>query len=345
MGKRATIKDVAREANVSAATISYVLNNKESISEETKQKVYDAIAKLKYVPNLSAQGLSSNSSKLIGIVVPQTEPGSKLMFENPFYSEILSSIEYTARNFGYHVIISGTDADASYLKLAQQRNLDGIILIGFYPDEFYSELKKAEIPVVLIDSYCMDYYYHSIRINDRYGAYIATKYLLEKGHRDIAFVSGVIKNGGVVEARYLGYGDALKEFKVPVRDKYVFEGLVDFDSGMEQAENIIKSKLKVTAIFASADIIAVGVIKRLNQLGKIVPDDFSVIGFDDLSISKFINPGLTTVHQDIYKKGEAAVQLLMNALDNPETGKQEIIIPVSIVERESVKGLESAERP
>ena len=121
---RATLKDVAQEAGVSSATVSYILNGKRSISEETKARVMEAIKKLDYVPDLNARGLTMRDSKLIGVVVPQTEPGERLMFQNSFYSEILGSIEYYARLSGYHILISATDANESYLTLAKKRNLD-----------------------------------------------------------------------------------------------------------------------------------------------------------------------------------------------------------------------------
>jgi len=116
------------------------------------------------------------------------------MFQNSFYSEILGSIEYYARLSGYHILISATDANESYLTLAKKRNLDGIIVIGMYPDEFYQQMKKTQIPIVLIDSYCGDHYYHSIRIDDAYGSYLAAKYVLSRGHREIAFFCGQIKD-------------------------------------------------------------------------------------------------------------------------------------------------------
>ena len=211
---RATLKDVAHLAGVSAATVSYALSGKKTISEETKQRIQAAIEELDYVPDLNARGLSMRDSKLIGVVVPQTEPGDRLMFQNSFYSEVLGSIEYYARQQGYHILISATDANESYLTLAKKRNLDGIIVIGMYPDQFYQEMKKTQIPIVLIDSYCNDHYYHNIRIDDAYGSYLATHYLLENGHRDIAFFAGQLKENGVMKKRLLGYRQALQEFGI-----------------------------------------------------------------------------------------------------------------------------------
>jgi len=339
--RRVTIKDVAREAQVSPATISYVLNGKENISEETKARVYAAMEKLNYVPNLSARGLANNTSKLIGVVIPQTEPGSSLIFNNNFYSEIVSAIEYHARIRGYHVLISASDANESYFKLAKERNLDGIIVIGVYPDQFFFDVKKTQIPIVLIDSYFDDHYFHNIQINDRYGGYIATRYLLEKGHRRIGIFTGQLKEGGVVKKRFDGYVDALKEYDLPLRMEDVFEGTVDFHSGLELAHRLADSKTDITAVFCMADILAIGAMKGFHDRGLRIPEDISIVGFDDLVVAQYMWPGLTTVHQDIAAKGEKAVQILINSINNPHFGKQECILPISLVERESVKQLES----
>ena len=128
--KRATLKDVAERAGVSKATVSYILNNADKpITEETRLKVKKAIEELQYVPNIGAASLTNKTSKMIGVVIPQTEPGSQLMFQNSFYSEIISAIEYHARKIGYHILISGTDVDESYIKLIYERNLDAVIAI------------------------------------------------------------------------------------------------------------------------------------------------------------------------------------------------------------------------
>ena len=160
---RVTMRDVAKEAGVTSAAVSYALSGKRPISEETRRRVEQAIERLGYTPNMAARTLGSarQDSRLIGVVVPQTEAGSRLMFQNQFYSEILGSIELCARQKGYHVIISATDANESYLTLAKERNLDGIIVIGMYPDSFYQQMKESRIPIVLIDSYCNDHYYHT----------------------------------------------------------------------------------------------------------------------------------------------------------------------------------------
>ena len=261
------------------------------------------------------------------------------MFQNSFYSEVLGSIEYYARQRGYHILISATDANESYLTLAKQRNLDGIIVIGMYPDEFYQQMKKTQIPIVLIDSYCNDHYYNNIRIDDAYGSYLATRHLLECGHRDAAFFAGQLKENGVMQKRLAGYRQALEEFGVAYREDYVFEGQIDYKSGVAMAEHLARSGSGVTAIVAAADILAIGAIKGLYNSGLRVPEDMSIIGFDDLEISQYLAPGLTTIRQQISLKGQRAVELLLEHIADPSLSKQEEILPLKLIERGSVKKL------
>lgn len=336
---RATLKDVAQLAGVSTATVSYALSGKRTISEETKQRIQAAISELDYVPDLNARGLSMRDSKLIGVVVPQTEPGERLMFQNSFYSEVLGSIEYYARQQGYHILISATDANESYLTLAKKRNLDGIIVIGMYPNDFYQQMKKTQIPIVLIDSYCNDHYYHNIRIDDAYGSYLATRYMLENGHRHIAFFSGQLKENGVMKKRLLGYQQALEEFEVPYQKEYVFEGQIDYNSGIALSNQLMESGLPATGIVAAADILAIGAIKGLFEAGKRVPEAYSIIGFDDAEISQYLTPGLTTIRQQISMKGQKAVELLLKHIQDPTLPKQEEILPLQLVVRGSVRKL------
>lgn len=335
--ERPTLKDVAQRAGVTTATVSYALSGKRPISEQTKQRIMEAIAELDYVPDLNARGLSMRDSKLIGIVVPQTEPGERLMFQNSFYSEILGSIEYYARQEGYHILISATDANESYLTLAKKRNLDGIIVIGMYPDAFYQQMKKTQIPIVLIDSYCNDHYYHNIRIDDAYGSYLATRHMLDNGHEHIAFFVGQMKENGVMKKRLLGYQQALEESGIPFRREYVFEGQIDYNSGIDLAKELIASGLPATGIVAAADILAIGAMKGLYEAGKRVPDNYSIVGFDDVEISQYLTPGLTTVRQQISLKGQKAVELLLKHIEDPTLPKQEEILPLQLVVRGSVK--------
>ena len=337
--KRISIKDVAREAGVSASTVSYVLNDTptESISEETRKRVMAAVQKLGYVPNLNARSLSSRRSNLIGVLIPQTEPGKEFMFSNPFYGELLSSIEYTARQNGYHLLLSGTEEDQSYLNVAQNRGVDGIIIVGTYPGENLNELKRIGVPIVLVDSYVKDPDFHTIGIEDKEGARMATRYLIGKGHRRIAFISGSIRENGVNIKRYQGYCDALKEAGLEVDESAVYSGTVDYEYGLTAAAQYAERGRKQTAAFVTADVISMGFVKGLTQQGIRVPEDLSIVSFDDVYLANMAYPSLPTVHQEIGEKGRKAVELVLEAAKAKEHKHTECILPLHLVERDSVR--------
>ncbi|MGF7144677.1 LacI family transcriptional regulator [Anaerotaenia torta] len=341
-------KDVAKEAGVTAATVSYVLNGKSSvtISAETQDRVWSAVKKLGYVPNQAAKTLSSSRStgysrsNLIGVVIPQTEPGKKFMFSNPFYGEFLSALEYGARLEGYHLLVSGVNLDQSYIEIAKNRSLDGIIILGMYPSDEIQEYKRSGIPSVMVDCYCdNDHYFHSVRTDDRYGGYLATEYLIKKGHRRIAFVSGEAKEAGVNHMRFLGYQDALEEYEIPSDERLVINGYIGYEFGIEAAERIVDSNNGITAVFATADIIAVGMVKGFRKRGVRIPQDISIIGFDDIYASVICDPSITTIRQNIEDKGTEVAKLIVAAAQNRKYPKKEIIIPIEIIERESVRKL------
>ena len=341
MARRVTIRDVAREAGVSTATISYVLNNKvsESITPETIAKVNAAVERLGYVPNLSARSLRYRRSNLIGVVIPQTEPGKEFMFSNPFYGDFLSAVEYTARTRGYRLLISGTSVGQSYVEIAQNHGLDAIIILGIYPSDDIDAYKEAKIPLVLVDCYRNDHFFHSVGTNDRHGGYLATNHLIQRGHRRIAFVSGAVEASGVNQKRLFGYRDALDEAGLPFDRDLVFSGNVGYEYGIETARQIARICPDVTAIFATADIMAAGGIKGVSEAGLSVPGDISVVGFDDIFVANISSPGLTTVRQNIKEKGRVAVELALDAVDNPSSPKRDVVIPLEIVERDSVRSL------
>lgn len=336
--RRINMKDIAKEANVSVATVSYVINKRkdQTIAPATIKRVEDAVAKLGYVPNMAAKALVENKSYLLGVVIPQTEPGKQFMFSNPFYGELLSSIEFSAREKGYHVLISGTDIDQSYLEIANKRSLDGIIIVGIHPDDYYENLRNTSIPVVLIDSYCNNLPFKSISIKDRESAKLATKYFIDKGHNKIGFASGVISDNGVTYERYLGYKDALEEAGIPLDEDFIYSGTVSQEYGKELGIKIAAMDKRPSAIFSTADIIAFGLINGLKKAQLNIPEDISIIGFDDTWLARDCDPLLTTIKQDVFEKGQKAVELLLNDNSNE---KEHIILDVELIERDSVSKL------
>lgn len=341
--KKATIKDVASYAGVSAAAVSYVLNGKEhKVSAETRAKIAEAMKALNYIPNISARGLVKNTSKLIGVIIPQTEDRKQLVLENPFYSEMISAMESVLREYGYHIILSGVEKGKSYLNISVSRNLDGAIIMGIYPEKLYEECKQADIPIVLIDSYINDNFFINVGIDDEQGGYMATRYLIDNGHRNIAMVTGMIRKDGVTEKRFLGYKRALQERNLFYNPDYVFEDSVSYDHGLRTGRRIAQHFPEITAVFATADMVAFGVIRGIKESGKEVPDDISVIGFDDISVSHMFLPSLTTVRQQISLKGEMAARLLMDQITGKNFAASErrrTLDGLEIVERQTVRRL------
>ncbi|MDR3050672.1 MAG: LacI family transcriptional regulator [Oscillospiraceae bacterium] len=337
--KRVSIMDVAREVGVSKATVSYVLNHHpgETISADTTARVWDAVKRLNYVPNLNARSLISRKTNMIGVIIPQTEPGKEFMFANPFYGELLSAIEYTARKSGYHLLLTGTETDQSYINIARNRGVDGIIVVGTYPSKNLAELRSIDVPVVLIDSYVRDPAFHTIGIDDKEGGRLATSYLIEHGHRKIAFVSGSLREHGVNDKRYSGYLAALAQAGIAFNEKRVYAGTVDFDYGICAAKEMAERGQKETAAFIAADVLAMGLVKGLHGLGVRIPQDLSIVSFDDVYLSQMCEPSLTTIRQDISAKGRNAVQVIIDAAAQTEHKKREIIMPITLVERESVE--------
>ncbi len=335
--KRVSIKDVAKAAGVSTTTVSYVLNQtpSQTISPETIERVHQAVTALNYVPNLNARSLTSRKTNLIGVVIPQTEPGKEFMFSNPFYGELLSTIEFMARKKGYHLLLSGPEPDQSYINIARNRSVDGIIIVGSFPSKSLDELHQLSVPVVLVDTYVKDPVFHTVGIDDRLGGEMATRYLIEHGHRKIAFVAGSVSEQGVMQKRFLGYMDALNKAGLTMNEKHLYLGSVAFEAAQAAAAEMMKRGGGETAAFAAADILGMGLLKGLRALGKRVPEDMSVVGFDDADLAKMSDPSLTTIHQDIGGKGRAAMQILLDAIDGQQ-GKQEAILPISLVERDSV---------
>lgn len=347
--KQVSVRDVAREAGVSPATVSYILNDTPGLSftPETRQRVLAAAEKLHYVANQAAKTLGSGraegivQSKLIGVVIPQTENKRKeshIMFGNPFYGTFLSAVELEARRAGYQLILSGTNPGQSYIDIAKSRTLDGVIILGAYPSDDEAEYKKYKIPAVLVDCYGSgDSFFYSVRTDDRLGGYLATKYLIEQGHHRIAIVTGELKAHGVNSERYQGYLDALCEAGLTPAHDDVFEGLVGYDHGLEVAEELARTRRDITALFASADITAIGLINGLHAAGLRVPEDVSVIGFDDVEYAKMCYPGLTTMRQNIMEKGRQAARLMIEAVQDHSLPREERIIPMELIERGTVK--------
>jgi LacI family transcriptional regulator len=335
----ATLKDIAKEANVSVTTVSNVIHgNYKHVAQETVDKIQMIIERNNYVPNMTARSLVNKLSKIIGVINHVVPEKSGSFISDPFHSVIIEGIEKKLREKGYYLMIRTVHNEDELFSLLRNWNMDGLILTGLFQDEFFEKLMKADIPFVLIDSYIDNHKVLNIGLEDCNGGYMATKYLIDKGHRNIVFASPIIKHNGVVEERFKGYKLALKEANIPFEKKNVYQQEITITEGIGLGHKL-SNRMDISAIFATADILAAGIISGLNEQGKRVPDDFSVIGFDDLYISSLTAPRLTTIHQDVQEKGKIAAESLIRVIEGASMKDNNIILPVTLVERHSVSDI------
>lgn len=339
---KVTMRDVAKYAGVSVATVSNVLNhNDHKTTEATRNKVFSAVKKLNYRMDMTARTLSKGKSNLIGIFMPQVYenniPGT-ILKENPYYSEIISGIEYSARMLGYDILIACIGSAEQAIELTHKRMLDGVAILGGYEEDFWDKVYTLEVPIVTIDSYDHERKdVINVGIDDEFGAYLATKHLLSLGHTNIAIGTAILDYSPVNQQRYKGFVSALTQEGIDIKNCPVIEEEVSIKGGINIGYRLIKDHKDVTAIFIVADIMAYGVIKTLHQFGKNVPDDISIIGFDDLSFSNYTIPALTTVRQDIYTKGVETSKLLIGCIEGNVEIPNSLVLPVSVVIRETTK--------
>lgn len=335
-----TIKDIAKYTGVSCTTISNVIHGRSNrVSQETIEKVNSAIRVLGYIPNMSARTLVSKSSKVIAFINHVITRDDTNMMEDPFHSSAIGVIENKLRENGYYLMLRTVKTTEELICFLQNWNVDGLFLTGIFHDNFFDALSAFHIPIVLIDSYVRQPNVYNVGLEDFQGSYLATKYLAEKGHKRIAYASPFMKDGGVLQERFLGYKAALTDSNIPFDSSILFEYEMDSVASCHAAADAIAVHKDITGLVTSADQLAIGIMSGLHALGIRVPDDISVIGFDDIPMCQMVTPPLTTIHQDMKLKAQTAVEFMLQLLegDNPE--QSNIILPIRLTERQSVRSL------
>lgn len=332
-----TIRDVARLANVSISTVSRVMNAPETVGENKRSRVLEAIEELKYKPNALARGLIYKKTDTIGLVIPD--------IRNSYYAEIIRGMEDASKRLGYSLIICNTDKDSnrlfSYLNTFYEKQVDGLLYTSdaIFPD-YYKELKRLRLPAVLVSTHSMEYELPSVRINDEQAAYEAVKYLIDNGHRQIGYIGFDLTDSIAGQTRYQGFLRALREHSLEAcRENVIFVDGWSYDP-LTAAEAMLAKCPGLTAVFTSSDELAIGLLCYLNERGLKVPDDLSVIGFDNIRMARMTIPRLTTVAQPMYQIGFRAVEKLharINGLEDPVLREQ---LPHEILVRASTKRIE-----
>lgn len=338
-----TLADVAREANVSTATVSRFLNNPEKVKAKTAEEIKKVIERLNYTPNAMARGLVTKKSKTIGIIIPD--------IDNLFFPAVLKGIQKASADFGYHAIFVNTDNDISeekkYIESLKKQQVDAFIFMGsrdIDPQKSKHIIKLAEtIPTVMINDFIMASNIYSVMTDEVEGAYIATKSLIKNGHKKIfhitvepSFTTSVYKKEG--------YLMAMAEAGIEVTDDMVFNATSYANSGIEVMDKILKSRNVPTAVFCGNDQIAIGAITSIFNHGLKVPEDLSIIGFSDIPISESVFPSLTTVGQFPNKTGYIAVETAIKLINGEELMQKKIVLRTEFLKRNSTKALKQGSR-
>lgn len=337
-----TLKDIAEKAGVSMMTVSNVINGKhQRVSAQTIEKVNAIIKEYGYVPNLNARSLMSKSSNIIGIIISWDEPDTTENYmENPYVSTMIGTIERELRINGYYTLVRSVFSQTDLTVLLKNWNVDGIIFL--YPNcDRYLErfLESAPCPVAIFDSSINYPGLINIRSNDEMGLYLSTKYMINHGHKHIAFVADYTVSS-VLERRFHGYQRALKESGIDFRPEYVFPYSPSYEGGIEAGRKIAMSDTEITAAVTTADICAIGVMEGARLGGYRIPVDLSIIGYDDLSLCRYTTPKLTSVSQNITQKAVLATGLLMEKIRTGKlSGPATIETDVEIIDRQSVVSL------
>ena len=327
--KKATVYDIARRAGVSASTVSRILNGSAKVAADKRQAVEDAIQELNFRPNLMAQYLKTGQSMTLGVLTQHVE--------SPFSNEMLRGVEHTLQGMEYvPLIVSGhwnAEEEVERLRLLVARRVDGlIILTGHVNQQTLLEFSQ-QIPIVATGHNIMTERVHSFSINNRLGGYMATRYLLDLGHRDIAHIVGLPDHNDAIE-RHHGYRQALVSAGIEYDPSLVIQGDFAEVGGLNAVKKLVESGRKFSAIFCANDQTCYGAILGLMQCGLRVPEDVSLIGFDDLPFSTYSNPPLTTVRQPIYEMGVKMVKTLLGLIENTELNSDELP-ELSIVVRDT----------
>ncbi|AIE61055.1 catabolite control protein A [Bacillus methanolicus] len=329
-----TIYDVAREANVSMATVSRVVNGNPNVKPATRKKVMEVIERLGYRPNAVARGLASKKTTTVGVIIPD--------ISSTFFAELTRGIEDIATMYKYNIILSNSDQNKEkelhLLNTMFGKQVDGIVFMsGNISSEHVEEFEKSPVPIVLAGSIEETEKIPSVNIDYEQAAYDVVQSFIEKGHKEIAFVIGPLHEPINKEKKLAGYKRALENYGIPFREDLIIEGDYTYDSGIEAIEKLLEMDARPTAIFVGSDEMALGVIHGAEDKGYKIPDDFEVISSDNTRLTLMVRPQLTTVVQPLYDIGAVAMRLLTKLMNKEEVSDQIVILPHRIEFRRSTK--------
>jgi LacI family transcriptional regulator len=329
-----TIYDVAREANVSMATVSRVVNGNPNVKPVTRKKVLEVIDRLGYRPNAVARGLASKKTTTVGVIIPD--------ISNIFYAELARGIEDIATMYKYNIILSNSDQNTEkelhLLNTMLGKQVDGILFMGGHISaEHVQEFERSPVPIVLAGAVEETNKVPSVNIDYKAATYDAVKELLDKGHTRIGFVSGPFHDTINMKFKLEGYREALASAGVEFNDDLVIEGEYTYDSGLEAWQKFAELDEKPTAIFVGNDETALGVVHGAQDNGVSIPDEVEIISFDNTRLALMVRPQLTSVVQPLYDIGAVAMRLLTKYMNKETVDEETVVLPHRIEYRGSTK--------
>ena len=331
-----TIKDISRITGISVTQVSRALNNHSDVSQATKERVNRIAKEIGYVANRSAQNLVTQKSKSLALILSNLEKSGGR--DNIVYS-LICGMYHFAESEGYEVVMFTTSSvhqrDKSFVQLCKEQNISGAVVNGLRTDDpYYLELVDSDIPCVLIDSSIKGKETITISCDNVKASYDAVNYLIQHNHNKIAVLNGR-KEATITADRFQGYVNALSEAGIPLNKKFIHYCDFQEDIAYDTTLKIMKDSPEITAIFCASDMMAVGALKALQFLGIKVPEQVSLVGFDDIPLAEYLMPPLTTVSQDFYGMGYEAGHQLLKMIRH-EDHKNKIILPHNLLERKSV---------
>jgi LacI family transcriptional regulator, galactose operon repressor len=335
-----TIKDVAKKANVSTATVSLVIHNNKRISNNTRKKVQKAISELKYYPSRMARGLVLKQTHNIGFLLTHDH----FLRTEPFYTHIFLGTEFEARDHEYYILLNTVPNNPEECdklpRFVLENNVDGIIIAGKVPTEIITCLESYNFPLIFVDYYPPKGDYSAVLIDNLNGAIQATEHLINYNHQYIGFIGGDITHPSIRD-RFQGYKIALdnNNLKFESRFAVITESSTSRTNGYHAAGQLLDSYPELTAIFASNDAMAIGAMQYIKERGRKIPKDISVIGFDDVNADLFTDPPLSSMKVPKVELGAESMRLMLEILKNNIKKSKKIMIPVELVARESTMGI------
>ena len=333
-----TIKDIAKKAGVSVATVSKVMNGYDDIGEVTKAKVLKIIKENNYRPNANAQSLRTNKSFLVGLFFKDHQDSG---VKHPFFRGIISGLEEKLLENNYDMILfsANWEDQFSYLEKCEFRNVDGAILMGMPKDDpKLPELLNANIPSAFIDLDISDDHASYIISNNEEGARKAVRHLVEQGHQKIATIEGE-QITIPTQKRFNGYKSEMKAQNLEIKEEWIIQSRFSVDGGYQAMKEILALKDQPTAIFCQGDEIAIGAMKAIEEFGLSVPADFSIVGFDDIEISQYLNPALTTIRQKKEEMGIEAADMVLELINKPKKKVEPEVVDTELIVRNSTRKL------